>query len=194
MIFGSLLTLFALFGLTGGVLILPWANFLKHWFGWGAVLIDISLGIVGYFILKRKGNFWTRYFWKVVYFETLIISLLGLFAALSDFDLNAAEAGGWGGLIGWALAQMTAEMLGTFLATVLWVIIPLVLGWVAVSVIRHRTKEDDITDQYDEAPIIPSSGSLKRLTVRSRQLPGLKNNRHYLWMMVTARKGNRKVQ
>ena len=77
MIFGSLLTLFALFGLTGGVLILPWSNFLQHWFGWGAVLIDISLGIVGYFILKRKGNFWTRYFWKVVYFETLIIQPAG---------------------------------------------------------------------------------------------------------------------
>ena len=62
-------------------------------------------------------------------------------------------------------------MLGTFLATVLWVIIPLVLGWVAVSVIRHRTKED-IPDQYDEAPVIASSGSLKRLTVRSRHSAG----------------------
>lgn len=167
MIFGSLLTLFALFGLTGGVLILPWANFLQHWFGWGAVLIDISIGIVGYFILKRKGSFWTRYFWKIVYFETLIFSLLGLFAVLSDFDLTSAEAGGWGGLIGWALAEMTAEMLGTFLATVLWVIIPLVLGWVAVSVIRHRTKEDN-ADRNDETPVMAPSGSLKRLTVRSR--------------------------
>lgn len=167
MIFGSLLTLFALFGLTGGVLILPWANFLQHWFGWGAVLIDISIGIVGYFILKRKGSFWTRYFWKIVYFETLIFSLLGLFAVLSDFDLTSAEAGGWGGLIGWALAEMTAEMLGTFLATVLWIIIPLVLAWVAVSVIRHRTKED-IPDRYDETPVLAPSGSMKRMTVRSR--------------------------
>lgn len=167
MIFGSLLTLFAIFGLTRGVILLPWTKFLEHWFGWGAVLIDISIGVVGYFILKRKGNFWIRYFWKVVYFEGVIISLLGLFAVLSGFDLPAAEAGSWGGLIGWALAQMSAEFLGTFLATMLWVILPLALGWLAVSVIRHRSS-DEIQDQIEGAPIISSGGSLKRLSVQSR--------------------------
>ena len=101
MIFSSLLTLFALLGLTGGVLLLPWSNFLKHWFGWGAILINLTVGLVGYFVLKRKVNFWTTYFWKVVYFEALIISLLGFLAVLSGFDLGLAEAGRWGGLVGW---------------------------------------------------------------------------------------------
>jgi S-DNA-T family DNA segregation ATPase FtsK/SpoIIIE len=167
MIFTSLLTLFALLGLTGGVLLLPLSNFLKHWFGWGAVFINLTLGLVGYFVLKRKVNFWTTYFWKVVYFETLIISLLGFLAVLSGFDLGLAEAGRWGGLVGWALAQMTAEITGFFIATILWIIIPLVLGWIGFSVFRHNSKSEESEPSYD-SPIHTEAGSLKRLTVKSR--------------------------
>ena len=167
MIFASLLTLFALLGLTGGVLLLPWSNFLKHWFGWGAILINLTIGLVGYFVLKRKVNFWTTYFWKVVYFETLIISLLGFFAVLSGFDLGLAEAGRWGGLVGWALAQMTAEITGIVIASIIWVIIPLAMGWIGYSVLRHRSKDASDTPAND-TPIHSETGSLKRLTVKSR--------------------------
>ena len=167
MIFASLLTLFALLGLTGGVLLLPLSNFLKHWFGWGAVLINLTIGFVGYFVLKRKVNFWTTYFWKVVYFEVLIISLLGFLAVLSGFDLGLAEAGRWGGLVGWALAQMTAEFTGIIVASILWIIIPLVLGWIGFSVLRHRSKGDPFEPSND-SPIHTEAGSLKRLTVKSR--------------------------
>ncbi len=167
MIFASLLTLFALLGLTGGVILLPWSNFLKHWFGWGAVLINLTIGLVGYFVLKRKVNFWTTYFWKVVYFETLIISLLGFLAVLSGFDLGLAEAGRWGGLVGWALAQMTAEITGIVIASILWVIIPLAMGWIGYSVLRRRSKDASDTPPND-TPIHSETGSLKRLTVKSR--------------------------
>ena len=171
MIFSSVLTILALTGLTGGVLLLPWSNFLKNWFGWGAILINITIGFIGYFILKRKGNFWTRYFWKIVYFEILIISLLGLLAVVSDFDLGLAEAGRGGGLIGWALAQMTAEILGKLLASIVWIVIPIVLGLLAIAVLRQNLGQDnlervgDVRNQSDKE-------SIKKISVQTRPSSG----------------------
>lgn len=167
LIFSSALTLLALLGLTSGVLLLPWSNFLKNWFGWGAILINITIGVIGYFILKRKGNFWTRYFWKIVYFEILIISLLGLLAVLSDFDLGLAEAGMWGGLIGWALAQMTAEILGKVLASLIWMAIPLILGLVAIAVIR-KNMDPDNSRRFQQEDVQKNNTELKKVVIQEK--------------------------
>ena len=70
----------------------------------GALFINIYFWRHRLFWLKRKGNFWTSFFWKIVYIEMLIVSFLAFFAVLTDYDLGLAEGGVGGGLIGWALA------------------------------------------------------------------------------------------
>ncbi len=168
LIFSSLLTLLALLGLTGGVLLRPWAMFLLHWFGWGALFINISFGIIGYFVLKRKGNFWTSFFWKIVYIEMLIVSFLALFAVLTDYDLGLAEGGVGGGLIGWALAQMTAEILGRAIAGIVWFIIPALMILYGAAVIR-KNRRSTTTAFSNDSSLNGEPGSLKRLTVQQRR-------------------------
>ena len=179
----SLLTLMAMLGLTGGALLFNIVTVLRRWFGWGAILIDISLGILGYFVLKRKGNFWSQSFWKIIYFELLIISFLSFLAVLSDYDLAYAQAGEWGGLVGWALAQSTAEAMGKFLASSLWVLLLLALTWIGVVILRYRGTISAVR-QDEEDRLQPITGSYKRLTVKSRyearkqqpQLPSMPEN------------------
>jgi S-DNA-T family DNA segregation ATPase FtsK/SpoIIIE len=167
-IFSSILTFLALLGLTGGVVLRPWSDFLLHWFGWGALLINISVGFIGYFVLKRKGDFWSLYFWKIVYFEMLVVSLLSLFAVLTDYDLGLAEAGIGGGLVGWALAQMTAEIVGRTVAGVVWFIIPALMIFYAAAVIRQKRRSS--RGEGLNGPVLNGeSGSIKRLTVQKRR-------------------------
>src|SRR5436305_14283100 len=40
----ALLTLFGLTGLSSGSLLIAWADFLRRWLGWGAILVPASLG------------------------------------------------------------------------------------------------------------------------------------------------------
>src|SRR5258706_4351671 len=40
----ALLTLFGLTGLSSGSVLNAWADFLRRWLGWGAILVPISLG------------------------------------------------------------------------------------------------------------------------------------------------------
>lgn len=167
----SLLTLMALLGLTGGVLLLNIVAALRTWFGWGAILIDISLGIFGYLILKRKGNFWLQYFWKVVYFELLIFSFLSFLAVLSDYDLAYAKAGEWGGLVGWALAQGTAEAMGKLLSSALWILLLLALTWIGVVILRYRSGVS-AGRQSDDDQLQSDTSSPDHLTVKSRYETG----------------------
>src|SRR5262245_6711205 len=40
----ALLTLFGLTGLSSGTVLNAWAEFLRRWLGWGAILVPVSLG------------------------------------------------------------------------------------------------------------------------------------------------------
>ncbi len=128
-IFGILLVLFALLSLlaildlTGGFLLSPWSAFLKRWFGWTAPILILATGYLGFLGLRRKKHLPGGYFWQVIVIEGVLFSLMAFLAALSGYDINAADSGKFGGLLGWGLADIMRSLLGEFLGGVAWFIV-----------------------------------------------------------------------
>ncbi len=52
----ALMSLLALGNYTKGMLLTPWADLLSLWFGWGAYLVVIAIGYVGFSLLRRAGT------------------------------------------------------------------------------------------------------------------------------------------
>lgn len=115
----SALSLLAVLKMTEGALLTPWADFLVRWFGWGAPVLVIATGILGFTGFrwsKLKGGF----FFRVVIVEAFIFSLIAFLSSLSGYSVEKAEAGQFGGLLGWGLADLLREPLGDFLSGVIW--------------------------------------------------------------------------
>lgn len=182
LLFLSGLTVFALLGLTRGNLLLAIADLLRGWFGWGALPVDASLGVIGFLLLRRKGNFWINYFWKIVYCELLLVSLLAVLSVISANDIGLANSGQWGGLVGWGLAQGVADLLGPFLSGSFWFLFSALLIWIGVTSFKGRkysaTEIPDIpqttafgsTEKPNNEPVVQKStqGSSKRATAAAR--------------------------
>ena len=124
LIAGALMSLLALGGFTGGILLTPWAGLLSLWFGWGAYLVVIAIGYFGFVVLQRDGVSsigWGRLF----ALEIAAFLTISLFAALGGNSLLRAESGMDGGRIGWGLVNLfwrLGELWGTLLLFVLWLL------------------------------------------------------------------------
>jgi DNA segregation ATPase FtsK/SpoIIIE, S-DNA-T family len=119
----ALMTLLALRGSTQGVLLTPWAEILLLWFGWGAYLIVIAIGYVGYALLRRSSAPlpWGRLF----ALELAAFLTIGLLAAIKGNSLLRAEAGADGGRIGWGMVTLfwlLGQTVGTLLMFVSWLL------------------------------------------------------------------------
>jgi DNA segregation ATPase FtsK/SpoIIIE, S-DNA-T family len=124
----ALITFLALRHLTQGLLLTPWTEQLLRWFGWGSYILVVAIGYIGFTLLRRAG---TPISWDRI-FALEIAALLtpSLFAALRGNSLTAAEAGSYGGRIGWGLTKLfwqlgqvvgeDGEVWGTLLLFVLW--------------------------------------------------------------------------
>jgi DNA segregation ATPase FtsK/SpoIIIE, S-DNA-T family len=119
----ALITLLALRGWTQGMLLTPWADFLSLWFGWGAYLVILAIGYVGFAILRRDGFSvgWGRLF----VLEIAAFLTLSLLAAIKGNSVLDAEAGLGGGRIGWGLVTLFwrfGKTGGTFLLFTFWLL------------------------------------------------------------------------
>jgi len=119
----SLMTFLALRSYTQGALLTPWADFLLLWVGWGSYLGVFGLGYSGFLLLRRTGNVmrWAQLF----SLEIAAFLTLGLFAAMGGNSVLDAEAGSFGGRIGWGITALfwrAGRFSGTFLLLVLWVL------------------------------------------------------------------------
>ena len=117
----SLMTMLALGGYTGGVLLTPWAGLLSLWFGWGAYIVALAIGFSGIIVLQRHGFSigWGRIF----ALEIACFLTISLFAAWGGNSLLRAESGMDGGRIGWGLVNLfwrLGESIGTLLLFGLW--------------------------------------------------------------------------
>jgi len=117
----GLMSLLALSGKTQGALLTPWVNLLSWGVGWGSYLIVVALGYAGWSLLRRGGSHlsWMRLF----SLEFAFLLTLGLFAAFGGNSLNDAEAGVYGGIIGWGLTNLfwrIGRLGGTLTIFVLW--------------------------------------------------------------------------
>ena len=100
----ALMTFFALRRLTQGLLLTPWTEQLLLWFGWGSYLVVLAIGYIGFAFLRRTG---TPVSWgRIFALEVAALLTLSLLAALGGNSLTDAEAGGYGGRIGWGLTEL----------------------------------------------------------------------------------------
>lgn len=141
----ALLSLLALLDLTGGFILSPWADFLQRWFGWGAPLLIVASGILGVLGLRRKKHLPGGFFWRVVIVEGLLFSLMAFLAALSNYNIDQAEQGRYGGLIGWGLADLLRSAVGEFLGGAAWSGITAIFAVITTSLfqMKHKNKPED---------------------------------------------------
>lgn len=115
------MSLLALWRLTGGVLLTPWADFLKIWFGWGSYLLILAIFLGGIYILRRNEQ--PIPFGRLILFEIASFLTLGLLALLGGFDLDRADLGLDGGRLGWGLARFFTTIAGPTWGVVLLVVL-----------------------------------------------------------------------
>ena len=117
----ALMTLLALRGFTQGLLLTPWAELLLLWFGWGSYLAVAAIGYAGFALLRRTG---TPISWgRIFALEIAAFLTLSLMAAFGGNSLTDAEAGAYGGRIGWGLTELfwtLGQSTGTLLLFGLW--------------------------------------------------------------------------
>jgi DNA segregation ATPase FtsK/SpoIIIE, S-DNA-T family len=124
LIAAALMSLLALWGLTGGILLTPWASFLSLWFGWGGYFVILAIGYAGVSLVRREsgGLGWGR----LLAFELGVLLTLGLLAVLGGDSLVRAEAGQDGGRLGWGIAYLLGLSLGSvgggIVLVLLWVL------------------------------------------------------------------------
>jgi S-DNA-T family DNA segregation ATPase FtsK/SpoIIIE len=107
----ALMSLLALWKITGGVLLTPWADFLSIWFGWGSYLIVLAIGYGGFVFIRRHSQWlgWGR----LLALELASLLTLGLLAIFGGVSLVRAEDGNDGGRLGWGLAYLVTKYTGS---------------------------------------------------------------------------------
>ena len=110
----ALLTLFGVLGLSSGTVLNAWADVLRRWLGWGAILVPISLGWLAWLQFAAHIPFGKKLnvrWWRVIAAEAAAVALLGLMNVAIGADVLAAAAGRGGGLVGWGVGYTLARVL-----------------------------------------------------------------------------------
>ena len=117
----ALMSLLALWNATQGILITPFAAFLRSWFGWGSYLVVGGILYAGFALLRRgtDGINWTR----LISLELASFLTLGLLAAIGGNSLARADAGLDGGNLGWGIAALAWMLAGQFLGSLILFIV-----------------------------------------------------------------------
>ncbi|NOT05319.1 MAG: DNA translocase FtsK [Anaerolineales bacterium] len=118
----AVMSLLAIWKITEGALLTPFASLLALWFGWGSFIIIAAIGYFGYSLLLRDGG--DIHWGRIISLEIASLLTLGLVAVLMGNDLIRAESGMDGGRLGWGLATLAWQSLGqvggTLILVILW--------------------------------------------------------------------------
>ncbi|MBI5954156.1 MAG: DNA translocase FtsK [Chloroflexi bacterium] len=120
----ALMFLLGIWGMTDGILPAFFAETIPQWFGWGSYIIIFAIAYLGYVLLRHDEREipWGRIF----ALELAALLTLGLFSVLSGNDLLLADAGMYGGRLGWGMVELAwrymGAILGTLLIFVLWML------------------------------------------------------------------------
>ena len=163
----ALMSLLALAGYTNGALLTPWAGLLLLQFGWGSYLVVIAIGYCGYALLRRD-EFRVR--WGQLFaLEVASFLTLGLFAVIGGNNLTAAEAGRYGGRIGWGLLTLfwkLGNVWGTLLLFVLWLLFAMTgLGLWAVLErwLLKLAGEQTLVEEVVIHPLVPEEAPAEKM-------------------------------
>ncbi|MBN1453062.1 MAG: hypothetical protein JW963_18755 [Anaerolineales bacterium] len=104
-----------------------WTGLLSLWFGWGSYLVAISIGLVGFAIMRRDNV--KFFFGRFIALEIFLLLTLSVFAILGPAiwggdPVERADSGLDGGRIGWGLTflawRLAGNVWGTLILIVLW--------------------------------------------------------------------------
>ncbi|MEZ0397013.1 MAG: DNA translocase FtsK [Anaerolineales bacterium] len=122
----ALLTLLGLAGLSRGTLLGWYVGILRVWFGWGSFLFVLGLGFGGVWAFLRGRSAFRLSWGRLIAIELAAFLSLALLSIAGGNALSEAEAGGWGGRVGWGLTTLANSALGSvagsLLIGVLWVL------------------------------------------------------------------------
>jgi S-DNA-T family DNA segregation ATPase FtsK/SpoIIIE len=183
-----LVLLLGLVGLTRGSWISPGIQFLERWLGYGAVIVPLTLGWLGYVVLKRTRSLGFQVAWKqVIALEVVVFVLLSFLSIIDAQDLPRAEAGFGGGIVGWSLANLLGEVFGTIGRILVLAVIFIAAGVVGMypllSAVNKRIEASDVGVSSDgrlAGDNVPFPASLetetpaataRKTTTSLRQLP-----------------------
>ncbi len=120
----ALMSLLALWGVTTGILLTPWSEFLSKWFGWGSYIVILAIGYGGLILLRRDGR--PLGLIRILSLELAALLTLGLFAVIGSDSLVRAEAGQDGGRLGWSidylLSKYVGSIWGALILFVIWIL------------------------------------------------------------------------
>jgi len=111
------ITLLSLLAITSGTVSDSWAALLRQLFGWGAIPLALGVGWLGIVLLWGSLRDETEPLlrWDVIIgIELLFVAGLSLLHLLvgGDEALALAQAGTGGGIVGWAISTMLANVVG----------------------------------------------------------------------------------
>lgn len=161
----TILSLLGLYGVSRGILITPWIDFVTKIFGWGSTIVFLMVGLAGVAALRYSaGKKFPLSLGKVLAIEGAFFCILADLAIFGGLDLERAETGLDGGVIGWGLARIIPGVLGVLVYSLLF----LVLVSVSIGVFHKMVnKAVSWADQAENA--------------QTKQIPGEKksSNRHH---------------
>lgn len=118
----ALISVIALMGGTRGWFISLWAGWIASWFGWGAFLVAIAIGLFGLALFNLKLGSWSL--GRIIWLELVAFLTLGLLSALMGNSVDRAVQGLDGGQIGWGITwllwKVATPVGGTLILVAAW--------------------------------------------------------------------------
>ena len=118
----AVMSLLAVWRITEGALLTPFASILKLWFGWGSFLVLFGIGYFGYSLLQHDGE--DIHWGRLIALELASLLTLGLLAVFGGNDLIRAESGWDGGRLGWGMITLAWRSMtvvgGSLVILILW--------------------------------------------------------------------------
>ena len=118
----ALILFAALLGWTEGAWVSSWIGALKLWFGWGTILVIVSLSVLGIIVLRRSDEHLPV--GRLIMLEVAAFLTLGLLTIMGGRDLTRAEAGLDGGQLGWGLERILTELTNEWVSLLIFMV-----GW-----------------------------------------------------------------
>ena len=163
----ALMTLLALFDLTGGTMLSWWARLLRRGFGIGSGLVVIAIGAVGVSMLRRQFSNIQKVRWgRILALEISAFAGLGFLAILGGSSLDRVEQGLDGGLVGWGLAELLGSIISPpWLLGVFFSLVCLISGIAGLGLVNPmrrwltRLAASTSSERFDRRDLVPNEQS-----------------------------------
>jgi S-DNA-T family DNA segregation ATPase FtsK/SpoIIIE len=155
------MSLLAMWGVTGGILLTPWATFLGTWFGWGSYLLICAVTYAGIVLITRRPG---PVAWgPLLAAEIGVLLSFGVLSLLGGNSLVRADGGLDGGRLGWGISYLLGHLMGPIAGAS--ALVTLWLLTVATGFGALRWVEKRILQAAGEIPAEPAVAALQPVAV-----------------------------